>query len=234
MRHFTVVTLMLLLSACATRQPYLTNGKPTLRVAEAAMKAGSPQLAVNVSQSILVREPFNVPARLMLADAQYSLAQFPEAEASYNTILKVEPSNAEAHLGLGRIRLANHEPRDAEAEFRRALQQQPRQADALNNLGICLDMQKRPSEAQGLYRQVLGMDPGSVATRVNLAMSLLSTGDREGARTVLEPALSRTGVGPIRDDVATVQRMIDGGGPVGGAAAMDPSMAGQEGRRASR
>lgn len=215
MRHPVLLVVLPLLAACATRQPFLIDGKPTLRVAEAAMKAGSPQLAINVTQGILTRDPFNVPARLMLGDAQYSLAEFPEAEASYNTVLKVQPANPEAHLGIGRIRLADHKPREAEAEFRQALQGQPQQADALNDLGVSLDLQKRPAEAQAQYRRVLAIDPGSVATRVNLAMSLLSTGDREGARAVLEPALDRTGVGPIGADVATVQRMIETGSAAG-------------------
>jgi len=61
-RHFPILLPMLLLAACSgSRQPTTLNDRPTLGVAEAAMTGGSPEIAVNVTRSILTREPYNIP-----------------------------------------------------------------------------------------------------------------------------------------------------------------------------
>ena len=172
------------------------------------MSGGSPEIAANVARSILVRDPFNVPAQLMLGNALYALQLFPQAEASYASVLKIQPSNPAAHLGLGRIRLADRNPQAAEEQFRLAAQQEPR-AETLSNLGIALDLQQRPEAAQVEYRRSLELDPGSAATRLNLALSLLASGDRQGARAALQPLLNGPANSELASNIAAARRAIE-------------------------
>jgi len=209
-RYFTLLLPVVLLAACGPRQPYKFGGQPSLRVAEAAMSGGSPEIAVNVARGILVREPFNVPAQLMLGNALYALQLFPQAEASYATVLKTQPNNASAHLGLGRVKLATRDSVAAEEQFRRAAQQEPR-AETFSNLGVALDLQQHPEAAQAEYRRSLELDPASTATRLNLALSLLASGDRTGARATLQPLLAGPTNGELASNVAAARRAIESG-----------------------
>ncbi len=172
------------------------------------MTGGSPEIAVNVSRGILVRDPFNVPAQMMLGNALYALQLFPQAEASYASVLKVQPNNAAAHLGLGRVKLAERDPKMAEEQFRSAAQQEPR-AETFSNLGVALDLQQHPEAAQAEYRRSLELDPGSTATRLNLALSLLASGDRTGARAMLQPLLASPANGELASNIAAAQRAIE-------------------------
>ena len=209
MRRFVLLSSLLFIAACVgPKQPFLYNGKPTIRVAKAAMSSGAPEIALNVANSILDTKPFDVPAQLMKADALYALGLFSLSTSAYQEVVKVQSSNAAAHLGLGRIKLSEQDPRAAETEFRMALRGEVT-PETVSNLGVSLDLQKRPAEAQAEYRRALSVDPGSTATRVNLARSLLSTGDASGARTVLQPAVAAQTRGPLSPDVADVQRMIE-------------------------
>ena len=208
MRHFPILLPMLLLAACGgSRQPTTLNDRPTLGVAEAAMTGGSPEIAVNVTRSILTREPYNIPAQMMLGRALYALRLYPEGAAAYNVVLKLQPENAAAHLGLGRIKLADHDPKAAEEQFRRAAQLELR-PETLNNLGIALDLQHRPTEAQAEYRRALQLDPGSAATRLNLALSLLASGNASAARAALPPDSPENG--RLAPEIAAAQRAIEG------------------------
>ena len=197
------------MAACVgPKQPFLYNGKPTIRVAKAAMSSGAPEIALNVANGILDTKPYDVPALLMKADALYGLGLLKMSNDSYQEVLKVQSSNAQAHLGVGRIKLSEQDPRAAEAEFRTALRGEAT-PEAVSNLGISLDLQKRPAEAQAEYRRALALDPNSTATRINLARSLLSTGDTAGARSALQPVLSGRPNGLLSPDVAAVQRSIE-------------------------
>lgn len=179
------------------------------------MSSGAPQVALNVADSILDSKPYDVPAQLMKGDALYALGLFQLSQTAYQEVLKVQQANPSAHLGLGRIKLSDHDPKGAEAEFRAALRSEAL-PETISDLGVSLDLQQRPAEAQAEYRRALQVDPGSTATRVNLARSLLSTGDREGARAALQPIVSGPN-GLLSPDVAAVQRAIEqqsGGEPV--------------------
>lgn len=209
MRRFALLPVLLLAAACVgPKQPFLYNGKPTIRVAKAAMSSGAPEIALNVANGILDTKPYDVPALLMKADALYGLGLFALSTASYQEVLKIQSSNAAAHLGMGRIKLSNQDPRAAETEFRAALRGEVT-PEAVSNLGISLDLQKRPAEAQAEYRRALALDPNSTATRINLARSLLSTGDADGARTALQPVLAGRPNGLLSSDIAAVQRSIE-------------------------
>jgi len=178
---------VLMLSACAGDGPSrLSTAPPGVNVAQAALAAGAPEVALNVSNGILAREPRKAAALLSQADALSALGRLDEADASYSKLLSVDPDSVPAMIGLGRLRLRT-DAGQAKALFQKALQREPRNTIALNDLGIALDLQGDHAAAQASYRRVLGLDPRSRAAEINLALSMALGGRASDAIQMLRP-----------------------------------------------
>lgn len=172
MRKTLLLLLLPTLAACARDQGGLrADAQPTLRVADAALAGNAPEVALNVTRSILQSDPFNAAAQLTQAEALYAVGELAQAAAGYRTVLTVQPRSVQARLGLGRVMLAREEAKEAEAAFRAALALEQR-APAWSNLGIALDLQGRHAEAQAAYREALRLDPGNEGARTNTSLSI--------------------------------------------------------------
>jgi Flp pilus assembly protein TadD len=182
-----LVVLLSLLAACSGQDPSrLGDGPPGLNVASAALAAGSPDIALNVTGGILAKDPDNVPALLSQADALNALGRPAEAQASYARALVIKPGSVEAQVGLGRLKLSS-DPAQAQVLFLNALQRDPRNRVALNDLGIAYDLQGEHASAQAAYRRALGADPTMRAAEVNLALSMALSGRAPEAVRLLAP-----------------------------------------------
>lgn len=192
-----------LLAACANQgTPQLRDGLPGLGVARAALAGGTPDIALNVSNGILAREPRNVPALLMRGDALSALSQPDDAAETYTNVLAIQPDSVGAKIGLGRLRL-HSDPAQAQALFSSVVMREPRNKIALNDLGIAYDLQGAHASAQGAYRQALAADPTMRAAEVNLALSLAVSGHAADAVQILRPLASRPGAARrVREDLA--------------------------------
>ncbi len=199
-----VLLILITVVGCSGGGAEQSARQPGLRVAEEALRAGSPQMALQVAQGILSRVPNNMPALLVQGDAQTLLGRSDDAAASFVQALKLEPSSVHAKIGLGRVRLATN-PAEAETLFQDVLQQEPRNANALNNLGIARDLLGRHAEAQAAYRQIPAINPDMSAAQVNLALSLAMSGDTAAALRIIEPIATAPDVtSKIRHDYAAV------------------------------
>jgi Flp pilus assembly protein TadD len=175
---------------------------PGVNVAEAALAAGVPQVALNVARGVLSKEPHNTAALLSEADALAALGRQAEADASYAKLLTVVPDSVPALIGLGRIRL-RQDPAQAQTLFLSALQREPRNTIALNDLGVALDLQGDHEGAQASYRRVLGLDSRSRAAQVNLALSMALSGHAVEAVEMLRPFAFEPDAAPrVRHDLA--------------------------------
>jgi len=200
--------LVLLLAACSRiglspPEP----GRPGFRVAEAALRGGSPQVALQVAAGMLARDPNNVRALVVQGDAQTMLKQYDQAIDSFGRALRLDPGSVGAEIGMGRLRLGS-DPAAAEALFLQALQHEPRNTTAMNDLGIARDLQGHHADAQQAYNQALGIDPELRAAQVNLALSLAMSGDSGRAEQLLRPFASDPGASrKLRHDLAAVLAM---------------------------
>lgn len=80
---------------------------------------------------------------------------------------------------------------EAETWLRRALQRDPTSADAAFNLGNCLRRQGRDAEAVAPFEEARRLEPAYAAdVLAELGAIRAVTGDRAGARTLLEQALA--------------------------------------------
>jgi Flp pilus assembly protein TadD len=200
--------LLLSLAGCADNgTTALRTGAPGVEVAQAAIRGGSPQMALQIVSSILAKDPTNGAALIIQGDSLTALGRFDEAGVSYESALRSDPASVDAHIGLGRVRLGT-DPASAEALFLEALQRQPRNAVALNNLGIARDLQGRHVDAQTSYREAMAASPNMTAAQVNMALSLAMDGQARDAVQLLRPLASNPGASrQVRHDLAAVLTM---------------------------
>ncbi len=207
MRGVTLVLLALLVACSPRGTTGVGDGPPGLSVADAAMRGGSPEVALQIVDTVLAKNPNNEAALLTQGEALTELRRTDEASVSFTRALAQNPASVGAHIGLGRIRLAS-DPAGAEALFLEALQREPRNAVALNDLGIARDLQGNHAGAQDAYRQALGVAPDMSAAQVNLALSLAMSGQSRDAIQLLRPLATGAGASQqMRHDLAAVLTM---------------------------
>jgi Flp pilus assembly protein TadD len=202
------IAALLLLAACANGGNHGQAGEaPGVDVADAALRGGSPQVALRIDDAILAKDPHNVAALLNRGEAQTALQQSDAATQSYTEALRADPDSVPARIGLGRLRLAD-DPTAAETLFVEVLRRSPRNAVALNDLGIARDLLGRHEDAQAAYRQTIGIDPSMNGARVNLALSLAMVGRADDAAPMLRPLASAPNAPRrLRHDLAAVLAM---------------------------
>jgi Flp pilus assembly protein TadD len=202
------LALLMLLGACSARNPNgVGSGPPGIDIADAALKGGSPEIALEISSNILAHNPSNADALLTKGEALSALGRNDEAAAAFSAVLAGDPQSVSANIGLGRLLLST-DPAHAEELFLRALAREPRNQVALNDLGIARDLQGRHTDAQTAYRQALGLDPEMTAAQVNLALSLAMSGQSHDAVQLLRPLANKpNATEQTRHDLAAVLTM---------------------------
>jgi Tfp pilus assembly protein PilF len=186
----TTIAFATFLVGCSSLQPsQISDRRVTLRVADAALAAGAPDVALRVADLTLTRDPHSSQALITKGNALYAMGARDAARAAYREAIAIDPRSAAAQLGLGRT-LVQSDPRAAEAAFLAATANEPGNVAALNNLGIVRDLQDDHAEAQDAYRRALAIAPEAADVKVNLGLSLGLSGSRAEAVLVLEEAAS--------------------------------------------
>ncbi len=196
--------LLAVLAACSGAR---RDERPGVAAAEEALRNGSPALAAQIAQGMLARNPEDVPALLMQADAETQLGRQTEAAANYQHALRQNPGSVRGKMGLGRLRLAT-DAAEAAALFEDVAKLEPRNVAALNNLGIARDLLGQHRTAQDAYRLVRSIDAGNIPAQVNLALSLAMSGDGAEAVRLIAPLATEASASPkLRHDYAAVLAM---------------------------
>jgi Flp pilus assembly protein TadD len=173
-----------------------------LNVADAAIAAGNPGMALSISQAALAQTPGSPQALYHEAAAYYAMGRCEDAMAAYRVALKQNPHAAEAETGVGRC-LLRRNAIEAEQAFAAAVADDPGNAAALNDLGIARDLEGHFADATVPYQQALLLAPGTLATEVNLGLSLALAGNAGDALQYLGPlAASQQATPRIRADYA--------------------------------
>ncbi len=198
----------LALASCAA-QPE-TSGMAAagkLKVADAALQGGDPDMALHVADAVLAHDPTDVEALVREGDALAALGREDEAALSYQHALALRPGSQEARIGLGRIRLKT-DPAEAERLFAEVVAAHPNEVAALVDRGIALDLQGQHQAAAASYRAALAVQPDDTAAEVNLALSLALAGHARQAVAMLQPlAESGTASRRVQDDLAVALAM---------------------------
>lgn len=105
----------------------------------------------------------------------------------------IHPRNTEMHMMLGRIRMAAGEPGVARFSFERAVEAGPDRAEGWAALGTAYDQMGEHRMAQAAYQRALGIEPDRTTTLTNYGLSLMLTGDLDGAERQLRAAAAQPG-----------------------------------------
>jgi len=194
--------LVLLVAACGHTQSVVSGLQPGVDVAQAALRGGSPQTALQLASNVLATDPGNEAALVVQGDALTELGRFNEAHDSYNRALQSNHDSVGAEVGLGRLHLTD-DPQAASVLFLQALDHDPRNTKALNDLGVALDLQGKHEAAQAVYARLLNLSPNDRAASVNMALSLSLSGQPVRSVAMLRGAGSRPDAAPrVRQDLA--------------------------------
>lgn len=184
MPGLAVIGMAALLGACSHPATDSAQREPTVRVADAALSSGAPELALNIANIVLAKQPRDVGALVARGDALYAMGRVNDAQQSYRAAVTVDPSSVAGQIGLGRT-LAHTDPQAAESAFTAALERDPGNVIALNNLGVTRDLEGRHAEAQEAYRHALTLSPDSSDVQMNLQMSVaLAAQGPQSAQTI--------------------------------------------------
>ncbi len=198
---FTLACLSL--PGCAPMAPTPVAGADTLNVADAALASGNADMALSVAQSVLAQDPNNLQALYHEGAAYYALNRCEDAIASYTVALGLDPQSSAAETGIGRC-LLRRNAIEAEQAFAAAVADDPTNAAALNDLGIARDLRGNFASAEQPYEKALLLAPGTLATEVNLGLSLALADDAADALQYLGPLATGENATPkIREDYAT-------------------------------
>ncbi len=187
----------------------------TLRVADAALASGAPDVALRVAMVVLDRQPDNVAAMVAKGDALYALGAMDQAREFYRSAVAVDAGSVGGQIGLGRT-LVRPAPQEAEAHFLAALAKEPHNVIALNNLGIARDLQGNHEQAQQAYRQALELNPEMTDVKTNLGLSLALSGQAMQAVQMLQPIATAPDAGAMKHaDLAVAVAQARDVGPTG-------------------
>jgi tetratricopeptide (TPR) repeat protein len=168
------------------------------RRANAAILFKRPADAARAYREMLVVEPNNDLAQLMLANQLAETGDAAGAVAELERLTARNPQHADAWFNLGYLHDQAERPVDAERCFRRALELRPNIDRAWYGLGLVLVRQHRLDEAIDAFRQTIKLQPFAPYAYYQLGMTYHHLGRSEDAWNVykqlveFEPKFSAT------------------------------------------
>ncbi|HJO27364.1 MAG TPA: hypothetical protein QF730_08985 [Planctomycetota bacterium] len=179
-----------------------------LLVGNARLGEGDAQTALDLARLAVERDPQEVPARRLVADALAALGQFGESIGILESLARAgEPLEAEAGAMCKRAALAailRGQREDALALFRRArdwgLSEEALgtgahmlrdEAGRLMEAGVEAYRDAHHGQALALFREALEFDPESLAVQNHLAVALLRSGEAEQAADIWTGVVER-------------------------------------------
>jgi tetratricopeptide (TPR) repeat protein len=143
---------------------------PQLERAYEAVQRNDLEVAREIYQGVLQREPNSRDALLGMATIDVKTRNYEIAEARYLRLLELDPRDGYAHAGLLALRQAD--PVASESRLKNLLTSQPESPQLYFALGNQYALQSRWSEAQQAYFRALAADPENPDYAFNLAVSL--------------------------------------------------------------
>src|SRR5687767_8513950 len=149
-----------------------------IKVTELLLLANQFEDAKARATAILERNPTDVDAMLLRANAMARLKEPEEALAEIQEALKVQPNDSRLLVTLGDVRNLLGDQQTAEGAFRRAIELDPASVAAHLSLANFLWSSRRPDEAEQQLKHALSIDPNHV-----LANRMMATLYRATKRT---------------------------------------------------
>jgi arylsulfatase A-like enzyme/Flp pilus assembly protein TadD len=166
-----------------------------LDAARRAVQLGDPADALAPLNRLLTKNPGNVPARLVLGQAQLATGKTDAAIATYRAVTSLAPGNSLAWFDLGNAYAANGAKDDKSfAEARRAYEHAltiaPRHADTYLNLAALFASRGDPEESRRTLLRARATDVADPTLETELGALELARKDTTSARAAFQRALA--------------------------------------------
>ncbi len=210
-----VLALAAVASACASTGQSAAD-KELAQAVEAALKPASPEEREAANRADpLTRANFwgkeyqkdgeNIEVALEFIDALRAIGSQDRALDVVTRTLVVHPGNADLMMVNGRILMSENKFDAARVSFEQVTRAAPGRADGWAALGTAYDQMEMHRQAQASYQRALAIEPARVTTLTNYGLSLLLSGDLDGAEAQLRAAADQPGAGSkVTENLALV------------------------------
>src|SRR5688572_7791118 len=151
------------------------NRDAQLKATRVLLMGGRFEDAKARAQVLLEKNPKDVDAMLLRANAMAGLRDPAGAIAEIEEALKINPESSHAFVNLGAIRMQIGEAKQAEAAYRQAIALEPAGVDAKLALANFLWAANRAPEAEATLKEVLAKDPQHLLANRMLGVLYIST-----------------------------------------------------------
>ncbi|HEX4822912.1 MAG TPA: sulfatase-like hydrolase/transferase [Candidatus Polarisedimenticolaceae bacterium] len=168
---------------------------PDLEAARRSIQLGPATDAVPPLERILAKNPGNIPALLLLGQAQLSAGKNDEAVATYRKVSATAPGNNLAWFDLGNAYATTAVKDDAafasaKAAWDKALDLAPRHADTYLNYASLLATRGQPEEARQMLLKARAHDVADPTIETELGMLEVARRDTAAGKAALERAIA--------------------------------------------
>ena len=146
-----------------------------LKVGFSYLRAGQFEDAKDRATRLVKRDPKDVDAQILLANALAGMKDHTAAVEQANEAIGLDPNQVRSHIALGGIEQASGNRVEAEAAFKRALATNPKSADAHLALASFYASVGRQREAEDFFTKALALEPSNRLAHRVLAQYYLST-----------------------------------------------------------
>lgn len=175
--------------------------------------------------AMLEKNPKDLDALLLRANAMAELKDLNGALAEVEEAFKVEPTESRTYISLGAIRMRSGEAKEAEAAFRQALKLDPSSVNARMAFANFLWSLDRRAEAEQEVKQAIALEPRHVLANRMLAVLYMSTNRAAEAEGPLKVVADASGTPDTKFMLA--QYYIDAGRPDDAVRLLNELAAGQ-------
>jgi tetratricopeptide (TPR) repeat protein len=135
------------------------NREAQIKATQLLLLAGRFEDAKMRADGLLKKNPKDIDAILLRANALAGLRDPAGAIAQIDEALKISPDNSRAFVNLGAVRVQSGQAKEAEVAFRHAIELDSNSLDAKLALANFLWAAERGPEAEAVLKEVLAKDP---------------------------------------------------------------------------
>jgi rhomboid protease GluP len=176
--------------------------------ARVALGGNRPDVAISLLQPVIARDPNNLEALNLLAQAYMGKKDYAHAQGVLERMVKIDPDNFSIKYILGLSYAGQHQYEDAHRVFDELTRQRPNNSDAWTLLGASLDALGREEDAINAYQKAISLNPQDAETYRELGLANAKLNHLPAALEALKKAAeldpNNSGIQKDLSDVYTV------------------------------
>ena len=153
--------------------------------------------------ALLAKNPKDIDALLLRANAMAELADLPGALGEIEEALKIQPNQERAYVSLGAVQMRSGQREEAEAAYRHAITLQPNAIGSRLAFANFLWSARRQDEAEQEIMQALAVEPRNLLANRMLAALYLATNRPAEAESPLKTMAEVSGSPEAKFELAS-------------------------------